>query len=484
MTIDNLDPKCVWKNFYALTQIPRPSKKEWRAVDFMENFGRNLGLETIRDEVGNIIIRKPATPGMENRKGVILQGHLDMVPQNNNDVQHDWENDPVETWIDGEWVKAKGTTLGADNGLGCAVAMAVLESNDLVHGPVEALFTIDEETGMTGAKALKGGILKGDILVNLDSETEGELYVGCAGGLDTDAEFSYKSEPVSKDTDQYRIIIKGLRGGHSGMEINEGRANSNKLMARLLLPLLRDFKGELISIEGGNMRNAIPREAEAVVALPKKKAAKALKAINAAVADMEHEYAPIDPGLEVLVEKTKGARRIIPTDVALNLVKALLACPCNVDRMSLVMPGLVETSNNLAIVKSDGKKINVKTLMRGSTDSAKYALRDAIQSALELGGAKVKFSGGYSGWQPNMESDILRTMKETYKALYGKEPDVKAIHAGLECGILSTNYPHWDMISCGPTLMSPHSPDERLLIPTVEKFWNFIKEVLKNIPVK
>ena len=390
MTIDNLDPKCVWKNFYALTQIPRPSKKEWRAVDFMENFGRNLGLETIRDEVGNIIIRKPATPGMENRKGVILQGHLDMVPQNNNDVQHDWENDPVETWIDGEWVKAKGTTLGADNGLGCAVAMAVLESNDLVHGPVEALFTIDEETGMTGAKALKGGILKGDILVNLDSETEGELYVGCAGGLDTDAEFSYKSEPVSKDTDQYRIIIKGLRGGHSGMEINEGRANSNKLMARLLLPLLRDFKGELISIEGGNMRNAIPREAEAVVALPKKKAAKALKAINAAVADMEHEYAPIDPGLEVLVEKTKGA---------------------------------VETSNNLAIVKSDGKKINVKTLMRGSTDSAKYALRDAIQSALELGGAKVKFSGGYSGWQPNMESDILRTMKETYKALYGKEPE-------------------------------------------------------------
>lgn len=271
MTIDNLDPKCVWKNFYALTQIPRPSKKEWRAVDFMENFGRNLGLETIRDEVGNIIIRKPATPGMENRKGVILQGHLDMVPQNNNDVQHDWENDPVETWIDGEWVKAKGTTLGADNGLGCAVAMAVLESNDLVHGPVEALFTIDEETGMTGAKALKGGILKGDILVNLDSETEGELYVGCAGGLDTDAEFSYKSEPVSKDTDQYRIIIKGLRGGHSGMEINEGRANSNKLMARLLLPLLRDFKGELISIEGGNMRNAIPREAEASWPCPKRR---------------------------------------------------------------------------------------------------------------------------------------------------------------------------------------------------------------------
>ena len=399
---------------------------------------------------------------MENRKGVILQGHLDMVPQNNNDVQHDWENDPVETYIDGEWVKAKGTTLGADNGLGCAVAMAVLESKDLVHGPVEALFTIDEETGMTGAQALKGGILEGDILINLDSETEGELYVGCAGGLDTDAEFRFKPEGISKDMDLFRITIKGLRGGHSGMEINEGRANSNKLMARILLPLLRDFKGELVSIDGGNMRNAIPREAEAVIALPEKKAAKALKAVEAAAADIRHEYAPIDPGLEVIVEKTKGYKKIIPSDVALNVVKALLACPCNVDRMSLAMPGLVETSNNLAIVKTEDKKVGVKTLMRGSSDSAKYALRD----------------------QPNMESDILRTMKETYKALYGKEPEVKAIHAGLECGILSTNYPHWDMISCGPTLMSPHSPDERLLIPTVEKFWNFIKEVLKNIPVK
>ena len=345
MTIDNLDPKCVWKNFYALTQIPRPSKKEWRAVDFMENFGKSLGLETIRDEV-------------------------------NNDVQHDWENDPVETYIDGEWVKAKGTTLGADNGLGCAVAMAVLESKDLVHGPVEALFTIDEETGMTGAQALKGGILEGDILINLDSETEGELYVGCAGGLDTDAEFRFKPEGISKDMDLFRITIKGLRGGHSGMEINEGRANSNKLMARILLPLLRDFKGELVSIDGGNMRNAIPREAEAVIALPEKKAAKALKAVEAAAADIRHEYAPIDPGLEVIVEKTKGYKKIIPSDVALNVVKALLACPCNVDRMSLAMPGLVETSNNLAIVKTEDKKVGVKTLMRGSSDSAKYALRD------------------------------------------------------------------------------------------------------------
>lgn len=484
MTIDQLDPKCVWKHFYALTQIPRPSKKEGKAVAFMENFGKSLGLETIKDEVGNIIIRKPATPGMENRKGVIFQGHLDMVPQNNKEVAHNWDTDPVQTWIDGEWVKAKGTTLGADNGIGCAVAMAILESKDIPHGPVEALFTIDEETGMTGAKALKGGILHGDILINLDSETEGELYVGCAGGLDTDAEFPYSPVPVDKGTEQYKITVKGLRGGHSGMEINEGRANSNKLAVRLLLPLLRDLGVQLLNIEGGNMRNAIPREAVAEIAIPASNVAEALKSIESATADIKKEYAPIDPNLEILCEKSSGAAEAIPGDVALKAVKAICACPCNVDRMSLAIPGLVETSNNIAIVKSDGQKISVRTLMRGSSDSAKYALRDAIQCALELGGAKVKFSGGYSGWQPNMNSAVLNTMKHTYMQLFGKEPDVKAIHAGLECGILSTNYPHWDMISCGPTLMSPHSPDERLFIPSVEKFWAFIKEVLKNIPEK
>ena len=267
MTIANLNPERVWKHFYALTQIPRPSKKEGKVVEYMENFGKSLGLETIKDEVGNIIIRKPATPGMENRKGIILQGHVDMVPQNNNDVQHDWENDPVETYIDGDWVRAKGTTLGADNGIGCAVAMAVLEANDLVHGPVEALFTIDEETGMTGANALKGGILKGDILINLDSETEGELYVGCAGGLDAEATFKYTSEAVEKGYETYAITVKGLRGGHSGMEINEGRGNSNKITTRMVLPIVRDLKGQLISFNGGNMRNAIPREAFAEISM-------------------------------------------------------------------------------------------------------------------------------------------------------------------------------------------------------------------------
>ncbi len=484
MTIDNLDPKCVWKHFYALTRIPRPSKKEEQVVEYMYNWGKSLGLETIKDEVGNIIIRKPATPGMENRKGVILQGHLDMVPQNNNDVQHDWEKDPVETYIDGDWVKAKGTTLGADNGIGCAVAMAVLEANDIEHGPVEALFTIDEETGMTGANALKGGLLNGELLINIDSETEGELYVGCAGGLDTNAEFHFTPEAVKAGNKLIRVDIKGLRGGHSGMDIIEGRANSNKIMLRMLLGLLDNAEAQILAMNGGNMRNAIPREAYFVVAVPEAKVACAKEVIDTVTKDAKAEYALIDPGLQVIVEDACCQCKAIPAAEARRIVMALIACPNGVDRMSHAMPGLVETSNNLAIISTEEGKVCVKTLMRGSCDSAKYALRDAIRCALELGGAQVEFTGGYSGWSPNMNSTILITMKETYKKLYGVEPDVKAIHAGLECGILATNYPHWDMISCGPTLMSPHSPDERLLIPSVPKFWEFMKEVLKNIPAK
>lgn len=484
MTIDQLDPKRVWKNFYALTQIPRPSKKEGKVVEYMVEFGKKLGLETIKDEVGNVIIRKPATPGMENRKGIILQGHLDMVPQNNKETPHDWEKDPITTKIDGEWVRAEGTTLGADNGMGCANAMAVLEATDLQHGPIEALFTIDEETGMTGAKFLKGGILKGEILINIDSETEGELYVGCAGGLDTNVEFSYKAEPVDKSMEQYTIVVTGLRGGHSGMEINQGRANSNKLMARILLPILRDLGGRLISIEGGNLRNAIPREATAVIAVPAAKGAKAKSIVKKAFAEIKNEYSLIDANIAITITKSKGGKTVIPAEVALNAVKSIYACPCGVDRMSLAIPDLVETSNNLAIVKSERGKIYIKTLMRGSIDSAKYDLRDAIRCTFELAGAKVAFSGGYSGWQPNMNSPILNEMKSVYQKMFGKEAKVMAIHAGLECGILSTNYPDWDMISCGPTLLSPHSPDERCFIPSVGIFWNFLVEVLKNAPAK
>lgn len=483
--LSHLDPACIWNNFYALTQIPRPSKHEEKIRAFMVDFGKKLGLETITDEIGNVIIRKPATPGMENRKGIILQGHLDMVPQNNKDVQHDWLTDPVTPRIEGDWLWATGTTLGADNGMGVATAMAILESKDIPHGPVEALFTIDEETGMTGAKSLKPGLLKGDILLNLDSETEGELYIGCAGGIDTTAEFKYRTEPVSKEYQTCFIAVKGLRGGHSGMEIHEGRANANKLLARLLLPLLRDLGARLISIEGGTLRNAIPRECDAVIAVPSAKMRKAANIVKTITADMTAEYAPIDAGLKVIFEKTATSGRAIAADVALNAVKAIYACPCNVDRMSLEVAGLVETSNNLAVVKSEKGKITVKTLMRGSIDSAKRDLRDKIRATFELAGAsKVAFSGEYSGWMPNSNSEILHLMKDTYRRMYGNEPKVMAIHAGLECGILSGAYPHWDMISFGPTLMSPHSPDERCYIPSVAKFWNFLLEVIRNIPEK
>lgn len=487
MTIANLNPQCVWKNFYALTQIPRPSKKEAKAVAFLEKFGKDLGLETIRDKAGNIVIRKPATKGMENRKGIILQAHIDMVPQKNNDKVHNFETDPIETRIVNEngedWVYANGTTLGADNGLGCAVAMTVLEATDMVHGPIEALFTVDEETGMTGARALKPGVLKGDILINLDSETEGELYVGCAGGLDATAIFKYKEEELPEGYDVFNITVKGLRGGHSGMEINEGRGNANKTMARILLPILRDMKGKLVSINGGSLRNAIPREADAVVAVPAAKVEAFNKLIETVLAEVKNEISIIDPNVEIFATPAK-AKTVMAGNVALKMAKAVYACPNGVDRMSLAMENLVETSNNLAIVKSENGEIFIKCLLRGSIDSAKADLSEAIRAAFELAGAKVTMTGGYSGWQPKMDSPILQTMKAKYKEMYGKEPAVMAIHAGLECGILGGTYPNWDMISCGPTLKSPHSPDERVLAYTVGLWWDFIVKVLADAPLK
>lgn len=487
MTLSKLNPQNVWKHFYSLTQIPRPSKREGKAVEYLEQFGKSLRLETIKDEVGNIIIRKEATPGMEDRKGIILQAHIDMVPQKNNDKVHNWDKDPIVPRIvdhNGEaWVYATGTTLGADNGLGCAVAMAVLESKDIAHGPIEALFTIDEETGMTGARALKGGLLKGDILVNLDSETEGELYVGCAGGLDATATFKYKEEELPASYKTLIINVKGLRGGHSGMEINEGRGNANKVMVRVLLPILRDLKGKLVSIEGGNLRNAIPREAVAKVAVPAENVIAVKDLVEQICAEVKKELEPIDPQVTIFIEPSSSKVAMAGT-VALKVVKAVYACPNGVDRMSLAVEGLVETSNNLAIVKSEDGKIYVKCLLRGSSDTAKLDLSESIRAAFELAGAKVTMTGGYSGWQPNMKSPILATMKETYKKLYGVEPDIKAIHAGLECGILAKNYSHWDMISCGPTIMSPHSPDERVLIDSVGKWWDFVKAVLEDAPKK
>ncbi|NMB37172.1 MAG: aminoacyl-histidine dipeptidase [Bacteroidales bacterium] len=487
MTLSHLKPQRVWKHFYSLTQIPRPSKHEGKAVQFLEKFGKDLGLETIKDKVGNIIIRKPATPGMENRMGIILQAHIDMVPQKNNDKVHDFKKDPIQPRIvskeDGDWLYATGTTLGADNGLGCAVAMAVMEADDLVHGPVEALFTVDEETGMTGARELQPNVLKGDILVNLDSETEGELYVGCAGGLDATAVFKYKEEPLPKGYEVFAIHVKGLRGGHSGMEIHEGRGNANKVMMRVLLPALRDLKGKLVSIEGGNLRNAIPREAVAVIAVPEERADELQVIVDSVLAQVKNEYANIDPNIQIFLEEAK-AKKVMASNVALKMAKAVYACPNGVDRMSLEMDDLVETSNNLAIVKSEDGKIFVKCLMRGSMDTAKEDLSEAIRAVFELAGAKVTLTGGYSGWQPNMRSPILKTMKETYFNLFGKEAKVTAVHAGLECGILGSKYPNWDMISCGPTILSPHSPDERVFIPSVDKWWEFIVAALANAPKK
>lgn len=482
MTIKDLNPSLVWKNFYALTQIPRPSKKEGKAVEYLYNFGLSLGLETIKDEVGNIIIRKPATPGMEDRKGVILQGHIDMVPQKNADKVHDFEKDPIEAYIDGEWVKARGTTLGADNGIGVAMAMSVLESNDLKHGPVEVLVTIDEETGMTGANALKPGILKGEILINLDSETEGELYIGCAGGLDASAEIPYEVTDVAEGKYYtHELRVTGCKGGHSGMDIILGRANANKVLARLLLPILRNYGVKLVSVEGGNMRNAIPREASAIIQIPEDKIWDVDQYVHEMHPVLLNEYHATDPGIYVGISSAPQVYNAIKDEDALKCIRALLACPEGVERMSDDMPGLVETSNNTAIVKTEDGKFTVKSLMRSSVDSAKGLLAEKMSAVFELAGGKVVFSGGYSGWAPNSASAILRTMKDVYGKLYGNEPAVMAIHAGLECGILSGAYPHWDMVSCEPTIMSPHSPDERVNIVSVEKCWVFLKAVLENI---
>lgn len=483
-TIAELNPQRVWKNFYELTKIPRPSKNEGKAADYVYQFGKKLGLETIKDEIGNIIIRKPATKGMENRQGIILQGHLDMVPQKNSDVKFNFDTDPIQPRIVGEWVYATGTTLGADNGMGCAVAMAVLEANDLVHGPVEALFTIDEETGMTGARALKPGVIKGDILINLDSEDEGELYVGCAGGLDCSAVFKYKEEEVPSDYTGQKIAVTGLLGGHSGMDIILCRANANKVIARVLLPLLRDLNAQLVSIDGGTLRNAIPREAFAEIAIAKDKEAEAKKIIAKVLEEVRNEYAATDKDLKIEMTSTNTAKMAIQHNVALNMVKAIYGCPSGVERMSDAMPGLVETSNNMAMVKSGNGVIEVHNLMRSSVDTAKEDLGEKMRAIFELGGANVSFRGGYSGWKPNMDSAILKEMKAVYQKLYKVEPAVKAIHAGLECGILGGAYPNWDMISCGPTIRSPHSPDERINIKTVDKLWNFVVEVLKEAPKK
>ena len=494
MTIKDLKPAVVFNNFYGITRNPRPSKHEEHIRAYLLDWGKNHGVETFTDDTGNVIMRVPATPGYENRKGVILQGHMDMVPQKNADTVHNFETDPIETWVDGDWLRAKGTTLGADNGLGVAMALSVLESPEVKHGPIEVLVTYDEETGMTGARALKPGVLKGDILINLDSETEGELFIGCAGGLDATAKAKY--EPVDEPKEGYEcyeLAVKGFQGGHSGMDIILCRANANKVAARVLLPLLRDAGVKLIDLEGGTLRNAIPREAFATVYVPKDKVAAANDIVNKVAAEVKAEYAATDPNAEFVFKPYECREgecccsedcKYVPDEAALRFMRAVLACPDGVDRMSDAMPGLVETSNNMAIVRVEKGEFCVKSLLRSSVDTAKDYLAEKIESVFALAGCSMTFTGGYSGWAPNNASPILHTMVEAYRELFGKDPKVTAIHAGLECGILSGAYPHWDMVSVGPTLLSPHSPDERANIPSVQKVWDFLQKVLVNIPEK
>ncbi len=479
-----LKPEIVWKNFVELTKIPRPSKKERAIIDFMKSWATKRGLENFEDEIGNVIVSKPATKGMENRKGVILQGHLDMVPQKNNDTKHDFEKDPITAYVDGDWVTAKGTTLGSDNGMGVAAAMAVLESKDIEHGPIEVLMTIDEETGMTGAFELKPNVLKGDILMNLDSEDEGELYIGCAGGVDLTATFKYKEKKVPKNSVAVKLTVTGLKGGHSGIDIPLQRGNANKIMFRFLQKSSKHHKTKLTSISGGDLRNAIPREAVAIITMPKSELAEFKKCVKKYEETILSEISIPDPGFKLLVEDTEMPKFIIENKIAKKLYKTINAVPHGPQRFIDGMNDIPETSTNLGIVKSEKGKIMAANLIRSSSDSAKEYLQDSIGSLFKLAGAKVKFSGEYPGWKPNFDSPILAAMKESYNKKFGKIPDVKIIHAGLECGVLGATYPNWDMISFGPTIRFPHSPDEKIKIDTVQKFWDFLIDTLKNVPAK
>lgn len=484
--VSRLEPVEVWSNFYKLTRVPRPSKEEAQITRKMREFGESLGLETLVDNAGNVIIRKGATPGYEDRSGVILQAHLDMVPQKNSDTEHDFSKDPIDAYVDGDLVRARGTTLGADNGMGVAAAMAVLESKELEHGPVEALFTVDEETGMTGAIALESGVLQGDILMNLDSETEGELYVGCAGGLDATLRLPLSWESVGGDRELYRVSVKGLLGGHSGMDIVLGRANSIKLAVRLLVSLA-ELDPRVVTFEGGSLRNAIPREAFLTVSLPKGNGAEFVEGVRAQCGVYRSEFALADGGIDVSAEPGHfegDTSRMLTRDSHDRLVRTLFVLPNGVIRMSNSLEGLVETSTNLAKVVVKGDEMVGQCLLRSSVESAKEALSQKIGAVLLLAGGSAEFDNGYPGWEPNMDSPILATMRRVYTERWGKEPAIMAIHAGLECGILGGAYPNWDMISFGPTIMSPHSPDERVDIASVGKFWEFLCLVLKNVPVK
>ena len=479
-----LKPALVWKHFAEICNIPHPSGSEDKIRQYLVDFAVAQGIEHQVDEAGNVYMSKPATPGYEDRKGIVIQAHMDMVPQKNNDKVFDFINDPIEAYIDGEWVTANGTTLGADNGIGVAAILAVMEDNTIEHGPIEGLITATEETGMDGAFGLKGGLLKGEILLNLDSETEGELYVGCAGGTDANVTLPYVAEAAPADYKALELSVKGCKGGHSGIQIVCQRANANKLLFRLLRMLAAECDVKIASVDGGGLRNAIPRESVAVVLVPTEAEAK----VKEIVASFEQvaiaEYAGIEDSISIKAAEADVPATIIPDAVAKNLMAAMVACPDGVEKMSMAMEGLVQTSNNLARVVSDGECVKIQTLMRSSVRTEKEALGDAIKAVFELAGAEVTLTGSYDGWNPNMESPILKAMLESYEALYGKKPAITAIHAGLECGIIGGKYPGMDMISFGPTICYPHSPDEKVEIASVAKFWDFLCHTLGNAPRK
>ena len=483
MTIKELEPKALWSNFYSLTRCPRPSKHEEAVRNFLVKWAKDKKIECRVDKVGNIIMTKPATKGMENRRPVVLQAHMDMVPQARAGKVHDFLKDPIETKIVEDWVYACDTTLGADDGMGVAAIMAVFESKTIKHGPLEALITTDEETGMTGAFGLKAGELKGEFLLNLDSETEGELYVGCAGGVDATMSIPYATEKAPKDYCAYRLTLGGLKGGHSGMEINTGRANVNKLMFRHLR-WVAECGLRLVSINGGNMRNAIPRDAEAVIAFPKEHTECILAEFDKVAGWVKKELSSVEPDFFMKYEKVRMPQNVIRDADTQKIINLMMVAPNGVIRMSRDMEGLVETSLNLAIVKTTGKNFTVQALLRSSVDTAKEALAERLVCLAELAGGTCKLSGAYPGWKPNMQSPLLKTMKQVYKKLYKKEPAVVAIHAGLECGLLGGKYPDMDMISFGPTLQSPHSPDERANIPSCKKFYDYLVAALEAIPEK
>lgn len=483
--IRNLEPKALWNKFADLNAVPRPSKKEERVIEFMKNFGNSLGLETFEDEIRNVIIRKPATPGMENRKPIVLQGHLDMVHQKNNDTQFDFENQGIDMYVDGDWVRAKGTTLGADNGLGVAAIMAILESKDIPHPAIDALFTIDEETGMTGALNLKGGILKGEILLNLDTEEDDEIDIGCAGGVDVTAVAEYDEEETPVDAVAYTITVKGLNGGHSGMDIHKGLGNANKIMNRLLFNGYEDFGLQIATLNGGSLRNAIPRESVANVVIAGMYDEAFEYDMLQIAKEIKAEFKTTEPNLEITVEKSNNVpKKVMPSMAQFYLVRAIYTAHNGVYRMSADFDNLVETSNNIAKVTVGEGKLSIQCLTRSSVETSKFDLANALRSAFELMGCEVTFSGSYPGWTPNPKSEILEVLVDIYEKQNGTKPNVVACHAGLECGILGTNYPGMDMISFGPTIHGAHSPDERASISSSQKFWKFLIEILANIPEK